>query len=233
MARIILSKNCCDCEELTDPCAPCEQICCPYRAEQLGIGYSAGDLPDTLLFKTGFGRVGLGTYNPPFVIATRSGETYTTAPYTFTILGTTLTVTSRIYRAFPINSPVIAWGVTTETSGQPPSELFENEGPCLLRTFDGSIDNVEWRDQFLDVYNVITDGEGFTISRQSLCSWSGFDPDYGQNGSNVTLLLNPASEERPRNALWTFAGFPREDSGPYNSPVGTYSSSNYYWTVTP
>jgi hypothetical protein len=214
-------------------CSCCE-ACCPYDANQLGIGYNEIDLPDVISFATDFRAEEEQdrTYNPLIVNATRNGSTYITEPYTLTIErdpeNITLTFISRIVRGFDDFSGTFVWGVE-----QDEDVPVSNSGPCLLRTFDGSIElgDVQWRDKFLDAYAVTTALGGFPVFRESLCSWSGFDPNYGPTGSNVTLLLNPASAGRPRNALWTFAGFPRQDAGPYNSPLGTYSSSTYTWTV--
>jgi hypothetical protein len=224
MATIIMSANCCDCEGITNPCDPCVGVCCPYDANQLGVGYNEEDLPDVISYRTNFDNPFQGTYNPIIVNATRSGTTYTTEPYTFTILDITQTFTNKIVRGFSDLFGVFVWGVEQDLP-------LLNEGPCLFRVVDGSLE-FRWRDKFLDTYTVTTALGSFPIFRQSLCSWSGFDPNYGPTGSNVTLLLNPASAGRPRNALWTFAGFPRQDAGPYNSPLGTYSSSTYTWTVT-
>lgn len=217
-------------------CSCCEEEeCCPYIAGQLGIGYLAEDLPDTLTFKTGFSaEAGLGTYDPPFVTATRSGETYITEPYTFTILGFSFTLTSTIIREFNNLFGIFEWGVITEGFGTP---TLENGNPCLLRTIDGSIDNVEWRDDFLDTYTVNTYDEyvggppasTFTITRQELCLWSGINPLSGI----TELRYTTPNENTTRASMWTINNSGRLDGGPYNSPEGIYSEGNVVWEVIP
>jgi hypothetical protein len=209
-----MSANCCDCEGITNPCDPCE-LCCPYSADLLGIGYIENDLPDSLIIQD-FGTLN-NQINP--AIATRTGTTYRTEPITFDVLGRPVTTTFEVNREYDETEERFVW-------------RFEGCLFYVLAESPTDYSKTVWRDRFLDTYTVITASGDFPIIRRSLCSWSGFDPNYGPTGSNVTLLLNPASAGRPRNALWTFAGFARQDAGPYNSPLGTYSSSIYTWTVT-
>jgi hypothetical protein len=200
-------------------CTP--EVCCPYPAEQLGIGYLEEDLPDTITFDPNF-DADLGV---ALQTATRSGEIYTTPPYSYVVLGTTVTKTSSVGRGLEGFPGIDVWGRLEE--GLDPS----NPNRCLFRVGDGdSLDNVEWRDDYLDTYEVTTSGGTFEINRVSLCEWSGFDPNFGL-GVTVTLKLNEASASRARANLWTMAGSGRTDGGPYQGPPGTYSNGTYTWTV--
>jgi hypothetical protein len=195
--------------------------CCPYPAEQLGIGYLEEDLPDTITFDPNF----TADIGAAIQTATRSGEIYTTPTYTYTIGGNTFTKTSSVGRGLEGDPGVDVWGVLRD--GLDP----ENSNGCLFRVGDGdSLDNVEWRDDYLDTYEVTTSGGTFEINRVSLCEWSGFDPNFGL-GATVTLKLNEASSSRARANLWTMAGSGRTDGGPYQGPPGTYSNGTYTWTV--
>jgi hypothetical protein len=203
-------------------CTCCTEGCCPYPAEQLGIGYLEEDLPDTITFDPNFSA----DIGAALQTATRSGEIYTTPTYTYTIGGNTFTTTSSVGRGLEGDPGVDVWGVLRD--GLDPANSIR----CLFRVGDSdSLDSVEWRDDYLDTYEVSTSGGSFEIDRVSLCSWSGFDPDYN-GGTTVILKINEASATRPRANLWTMAGSGRTDGGPYQGPPGTYSNGTYTWTVT-
>jgi hypothetical protein len=201
--------------------------CCPYAADQLGIGYLEEDLPDTIIYNPCWDG-GCDDPKPPPQTATRSGTTYTTPSYQVVIFGNTITTTSSIRRGIDdvIVEETLVWGPYDENS------LFGGL-PCLFNVLNETptnYDNFEWHDNFLDEYDVSTSGGSFTITRDSLCTWSGTDPNYN-GGSTVTLRLNTPSAGRGRANMWTMSGAGRTDAGPYKSPVGTYGTS-YVWTVS-
>jgi hypothetical protein len=195
-------------------CECCSTACCPYRVSQLGIGYLDQDLPDDLSIQD-FG--GFNDQITPPQNATRTGLVYETAPIPVVVSGTTVNTTFTVaYDEFGLFGP--------DWSGQ----------QCLFYVLPESptnYSNTVWRDNYLDTYEVSTSGGSFEIDRVSLCSWSGFDPDYN-GGTTVILKINEASATRPRANLWTMAGIGRTDGGPYQGPPGTYSNGTYTWTVT-
>jgi hypothetical protein len=200
-------------------CSCCDEAgCCPYPADQLGIGYTQDDLPDTIDVD------GLILGVPTRIIVPRSGSFYG-----------------------PINQSIFNGGAFSEfifvATGVAGTRWFRNYTngepiglgePCLFQTLEGSI-----QDTFADTYTVNTydDFVGgspvstFTITRESLCVWSGFDARYGVTGTIVTLDYNTPNENTTRATLWTMQGFGRVDGGPYNSPVGIYLDGNYVWEV--
>jgi hypothetical protein len=210
-------------------CTCCTEGCCPYPAEQLGIGYLEEDLPDTITFDPNFSA----DIGAALQTATRSGEIYTTPTYTYTILGNTFTKTSSVGRGLEGDPGVDVWGVLQD--GLDPS----NPNRCLFRVGDSdSLDSVEWRDDYLDTYTVNTYDDfvggspvsSFVITRTALCLWTGFDDRYG-SGTTVSLHYNTPTSSSTRSSMWTMQGFGRVDGGPFKSPQGTYLDGNYVWEV--
>jgi hypothetical protein len=204
-------------------CSCCEpEECCPYDASQLDEGYATEDLPDTIT---------INDFVPSPRTATRSGTIYDTGNYLAPAFPGGPEVTQSVRLELGIDAfDEIVWQlfVIVEGSDDPPVAF----SLCLFYTLPESpsdYSNTEWRDDFLDEYEVSTAGGSFTVTRDSLCVWSGTDPDYN-GGSVVTLRLNSPSASRGRANIWTIAGAGRTDAGPYKSPVGTYGVG-YVWTV--
>ena len=203
-------------------CSCCDEAgCCPYPADQLGIGYTQDDLPDTVIYRGLIGGDKTFTkLDPP--------EEYGT------------------YTAYYItgSEPVGADGdfIGIDSAGDLDNWLnyvqggVNGIGPCLIESFN-NVSGVN--DDFADTYTVNTYDEyvggspvsTFTITRESLCVWSGFDARYGVTGTIVTLDYNTPNENTTRATLLTMQGFGRADGGPYNSPVGIYLDGNYVWEV--
>jgi len=95
-------------------------------------------------------------------------------------------------------------------------------------------------DDFADTYTVNTyddfvggsPASTFTITRQDVCLWSGFDSRYS-GGNIVELRYNTPNENTSRASMWTMNINGRADGGPYNSPEGIYLDGNYVWEVVP
>jgi len=174
-------------------CSCCDTACCPYPAAQLGIGYTQDDLPETITFNPNFGG---GRPGATLQTATRSGTTYTTPVYSYVVLGQTITATSSVGIGLEGIDDVV-WGVLQE--GLDPT----NSNSCLFRVGDTSLDDVEWRDDFDDIYQVSGPVSG-TVTRESLCVWSG-----------TGLTLSNFGYQ------WKVNG--RNKSGNQNTPVGSYA----------
>ena len=202
-------------------CSCCEEaVCCPYPADQLGVGYTEDDLPDTIDVE------GLILGVPERIIVSRSGSFY--GPINQSIFGGGA-FSEFIFVTTGVEG--IRWFRNT-TNGEP----IGNGEPCLFQTLE---EGAAILDTFADSYTVNTYDEfvggspvsTFTISRESLCVWSGFDERYGVTGKIVTLDYNTPNGSLTRASMWTMEGFGRVDGGPYNSPVGIYADGNYVWEV--
>jgi hypothetical protein len=136
-------------------CSCCEEVfCCPYPADQLGVGYTQDDLPDTIDVE------GLILGVPTRIIVSRSGSFY--GPINQSIFGGA-TFTEFIFVETNDFSEVV-WFRNT-TNGEPIG-LGE---PCLFQTIEEGaaiLDTVE------DAYQVSGPVSG-TVTRESLCVWSG------------------------------------------------------------
>lgn len=197
-------------------CSCCEEpACCPYEANELSVGYLEQDLPDTITITFFLGLP---------KSASRTGSVYQTANFpnpSFPSVTTSLRVSwgPGVLADYEWTLDVINNGFASPVASE----------PCLFIGLpDAGIG--QWQDDFFDEYEVSTTFGTFTMTRQSLCTWTGTDPNYN-GGSAVTLRLNNASASRPRANLWTIAGIGRTDGGPYKSPEGTYSNGTYTWTV--
>lgn len=159
-------------EERKVSCSCCEEaVCCPYPANQLGVGYTEDDLPDTINFS---GQImGVATY----VVATRTGSGYVTATQS-NALGQTFTQTISVDFAYG------EWIISGEATGN----------PCLF-WFDISQDYAI-EDFFADTYTVSGPVSG-TVTRQNACVWTGAGltlSNYGYqwkvNGRNKSGFQN-------------------------------------------
>ena len=201
-----ISCECCAAEE-----------CCPYAWSQLGVGYEEQDLPTTIT---------IVDYIETPRTATRTNTTWDTGNFTEPAFPGGPNVTKKVL----LEHGTSEWEMYLTVAG---SESLVYGGGCLFYVLPETpqdYDNSVLRDDFLDEYEVTTSGGTFTISRQSLCTWSGNDTNFN-GGTTVTLQLNNASASRARANLWTMAGSGRTDGGPYDSPEGTYITGSYTWTV--
>ena len=183
-------------------CTCCTSVCCMYPADQLGIGYTEDDLPDTINFS---GQI-MGV--PTYVVATRSGSEYVTATQS-NALGQTFTQT--IFVDFEYGE----WITSGNATGD----------PCL---FLGDIsEEFAIEDFFADTYTVefLTNKE-VTVTRQSLCSWfgtatiDGFEYEASLGYNDQTFQW-----EAGFSTVDISSGFNPKD-GNQNTPVGTYSGDN-------
>jgi hypothetical protein len=134
-------------------CSCCEEaICCPYPADQLDIGYTQDDLPDTIDVE------GLILGVPTRIIVSRSGSFY--GPINQSIFGGGA-FSEFIFVASDIE---VRWFRNT-TNGEP---LGLGE-PCLFQTLE---EGSAILDTFADTFEVSGPVSG-TVTRQSLCVWSG------------------------------------------------------------
>jgi hypothetical protein len=188
-----------------------------YPASQLGVGYGQDDLPNEI--ENGidvFGNRGIWTKSGMKYLAdfTNDDETY----------------------AAEIT-------VDTDSLGNK-GWVFRREGEAIVDILGECLffsSELAATDLFADTYTVNTYDEfvggspvsSFTITRQSLCVWAGFDGRYGEAGTNVQLTYTTPNEGSPRTSMWTMASNGRVDDGPYNSPEGIYADGNYVWEVVP
>lgn len=146
-------------------CTP--TVCCMYPANQLGVGYTEDDLPDTINFS---GQI-MGV--PTYVVATRSGSEYVTATQS-NALGQTFTQT--IFVDFEYGEWIISGNATGD--------------PCLF--IDDISEEFAIEDFFADTYEVSGPVSG-TVTRQTRCVWSGTGLTLSNYGYQWTVNGNAKS----------------------------------------
>jgi uncharacterized protein CbrC (UPF0167 family) len=181
-------------------CSCCEAGCCMYPAAELGNRYVAEDLPDAVTVNWA------GRFTGSM---TKSGSGYAGG-------GATLEVVNDIWRL-------------SDTGGD------RNVGRCLV-IGNGNLtqgdDLVE--DQFADTYTVERRTETltgppdatYTITRESLCRWCGFDP---LRESTICLEYNPPTFAGQGH--WAMDGFGEATPRNNSSPVGNYNDGGSIWMV--
>jgi hypothetical protein len=101
---------------------------------------------------------------------------------------------------------------------------------CLISPIDAFV-----KDDFADTYTVEkrTDGIGqpveatFTITRESLCRWCGFDPQLQD-----TICLEYIDPRlAPPGEMWFMGVFGEASPRNLKSPAGNYSDGGTIWTV--
>lgn len=178
-------------------CSCCEEaMCCPYPADQLGVGYTEDDLPDTIDV-----LVNISTTADQRFLMSRNGSEYGPVETTFTIGATTIT-----YDTYVIVETFVAqlqWFLLSIRQGTG-EESLEAISPCLFDEFSSSEDipNII-EDVFEDTYTVSGPASG-TVTRQSRCVWTG-----------AGLTLSNYGYQ------WRVNG--RAKSGNQNTPVGSYA----------
>jgi hypothetical protein len=184
-------------------CSCCEEeVCCPYPADQLGVGYTQDDLPDTIDVE----GIILGV--PTRIIVSRSGSFY--GPINQSIFGGA-TFTEFIFVETNDFSEVV-WFRNT-TNGEP---LGIGE-PCLFQSLE---EGAAILDTFADTYTytVVFNGstlESGTITRDSLCVWL----SNTEQPFVVGIFYN---SETFRFEQLDANDFNATKSGPSNSPAGEY-----------
>ena len=189
-------------------CSCCEEaFCCPYPADQLGVGYTQDDLPDTIDVE------GLILGVPERIIVSRSGSFY--GPINQSIFNGT-DFSEFIFVASDIE---VRWFRNT-TNGEP---LGLGE-PCLFQTLE---EGAAILDTFADAYTIeFLDGKQVTVTRESLCSWFG-TANIGGFEYEASLTYNDQTFEWEASfsTVDISSGLNSKD-GNQNTPVGTYSGDN-------
>jgi len=132
-------------------CSCCEEaICCMYPADQLGIGYTQDDLPDTI----DVAGLILGVITR--IIVPRNGSQY--GPFNQSTSGG-ITFTDTLLVDLNV-SGLLAWLFNDDLTGQTCLFLADNSEEYAIE------------DTFEDAYEVTGPVSG-TVTRQSRCAWSG------------------------------------------------------------
>jgi hypothetical protein len=153
-------------------CCPSEEGCCMYPADQLGVGYTAEDLPDEIMY-----------------IINVQGEQRLAWPK----------VGDKYVRQFCDDEECYEAEIRVE-GGQwlfgfdnnvPPAYWFGSN--CLFQEGDEQ----GFKDNFADTYTVTTNQATGVVTRRSLCSWTGID-SLGCDLELLyeTLLVPPRSGTR-------------------------------------
>jgi len=177
-------------------CSCCSTVCRPYPADQLGVGYTEDDLPDTIDV-----LVNISTTADQRFLMSRNGSEYGPVETTFTIGATTIT-----YDPYVIVETFVGelnWFFLSIQQGGG-GESLSSISPYLFDEFSSSEDipNII-NDVFEDTYTVSGPVSG-TVTRQSRCVWTG----AGLTLSNYDYQ-------------WRVNG--RNKSGFQNTPVGSYA----------
>jgi hypothetical protein len=146
-------------EERKVSCSCCTPtVCCMYPADQLGVGYTEIDLPDTiqldLLFDT--------TPGVSIVTLSRNGDQY--GPYTANGVSTYLLV--------ELNEFLEPSWYLFSTDGDPLFDQYAEYNSCLFFNPPPDLNSQRIEDNFQDTYEVSGPVSG-TVTRQSICVWTG------------------------------------------------------------
>ena len=181
-------------------CSCCEEaVCCMYPADQLGVGYSEADLPDSITIT--IDGVGGDTRT-----ATKSGSEY-------------------VYGSYGANGaiPNLKLGVVDDAWVFIPNSdnLSAYVQPCLFDTLGGTTEaEFTIEDNFADTYTytAVFNGatlESGTLTRESLCVWS----NSIVQPLMVGIFYNSNTFRFEQLDANEFAAV---KSGPSNSPEGEY-----------
>jgi hypothetical protein len=185
-------------------CTCCEAgECCMYPAQALFDGlYTVDDLPDSVLLFYDFADE---------LECTRAGSVFTGVLNEF--------YTYTIYLGEVGGNPQWLLGI----NGQP-----DDNFDCLItRNYPRVEEEGGVEDQFADTYTVSYEGDSATVTRQSLCIWTGESISEGETILWRLEYISINDPEAPANFKWlvsiqglaTIAGI---KIPPQNSPVGTY-----------
>ena len=177
-------------------CTCCVIVCCMYPADQLGIGYTEDDLPDTIDVLVSISP----TVSQRFLMS-RNGSEYGPVTTTFTVGLITLSYDTYIIIETFVSG--LEWFLLKIRQGTN-EESLEPIFPCLFAEYstDPDVPN-EIEDTFEDTYSVTGPVNG-TVTRQSRCVWTGTGLTLSNYGYH-----------------WTVNG--RANSGNQNPPVGSYA----------
>ena len=189
----------------------CGGGCCPYPADQLGVGYTQDDLPDTIDLDITF-----DTTPGTIITLSRSGDRY--GPYT-----SASGVSTYILVDFYFSS-TLEWYLFS-TDGDPLFDQYTAINPCLFRPFTGELQRIT--DTFADTYTVeFLTGKQVTVTRESLCSWFGTaNIDGFEYEASLTYNDETFEWEASFSTVDISSGLNSKD-GNQNTPVGTYSGDN-------
>jgi hypothetical protein len=206
-------------------CCPSEEGCCMYPADQLGVGYTANDLPDQIEVRE---PTVLGP-NP--AIFNKNGAEYEHFSQSST---------EKVFVDVDSNGKPI-WKFQSVDSGEITIEgpLSPNDPYCLIT----EIDVVGFQgagDLFADTYQFDLSFSSNQRERVALCVWggaaSGYLAYYDGNDSFVKLFYNGP----PHKWVYIVENLAQDEDGgvwekddPQNGPAGTYSpstnvTSNFY-----
>jgi len=219
MSRIIISKNCCDCLNLTDPCAPCEIICCMYPAPELINGiFTWEDLPDLIIRKLSSGDLTYSKLSPP--VEAFDGFVY----YQATTSGPIGSGEENVIFIQSGDGENSRWKTVISGAG------VDGGTTCLI-----SSNSNFTQDTFDDTYEVSyqesvnAPAVNVTVTRISLCVWRSEIFSIGE-GTNrqITMEYSDGSRYPNNNHKWIIQNnFLLWSKQPFqNSPVGTYSNIN-------
>jgi hypothetical protein len=196
-------------------CSCCEVECCPYPAQGLIDGlYAAEDLPDELKAVINFdGDLG---------VISKDSNVYR---YTFTGEDGPIAAIIRV------NPDIIfdlgaGWENVSEATGL----TIGLPCACLF----GVCSDFGVEDNFADTYTVERRTETltgppdatFTITRESLCRWCGFDPLL-----ESTICLEYSPPTFAGQGHWDIGGFGEATPRNNSSPVGNYNDGGSIWMV--
>lgn len=135
-------------------CSCCDEVCCPYPADQLGIEYTQDDLPDTVSLDISFDSAPGNRF-----VLFRNGSEY--GPHVETVGGGTVShfIIAEVFGG------LLQWvDLKVLSSG---GESLTSYGPCLYETTGSRVE-----DTFADTFTVSGPVSG-TVTREDLCVWRG------------------------------------------------------------
>jgi uncharacterized protein CbrC (UPF0167 family) len=190
-------------------CSCCQTECCMYPAAQLGVGYGSDDLPDSVLAPINADEFGIYTRDGSRFVGTFTGDDGS--------IGLEVIVATSSFGA-------TGWTLRAEGG-----TVTEGTFPCLFGQ-----DELQTQDNFADTYTVERRTETltgppeatFTITRESLCRWCGFDPLLE---STICLEYNPPTFAGQGH--WSIEGFGEAPPRNNSSPVGNYNDGGSIWMV--
>jgi hypothetical protein len=127
------------------------------------------------------------------------------------------------------NEGYIYWDSEGGDFGPTWSAFAEGGRNCLVEDLE-----LFWRDDFADTYTVERRTETltgppdatFTITRESLCRWCGFDPLL-----ESTICLEYNAPTFAGQGHWSIEGFGEAPPRNNSSPVGNYNDGGSIWMV--
>jgi len=179
-------------------CSCCPQDeCCPYPANQLGVGYTQDDLPDEVLAPINADNLGLYTKNGSRFVGTFTSDEGT--------------IPTEVIVA--IQSGFTGW--TWRAEGGP---TFGGTFPCLFGQ-----DELQTQDTFADTYTVSFLDKSVTVVRESLCFWRGEEEIDGFIYEADLFYNDTTFKWNAGFSTVDISSGSNEKDGTQNIPTGTYS----------